>query len=420
VHPVTRRALAVAVVLAVLSTGCSVLGGGGGTYRVTAYFSRAVSVFPSSTVRVLGLPAGTVESVETEGDRVRIDLSINDDIRLPADVTAVIVPLSLIGERYVQLMPAWTEGDPRVEDGHVIELEDTIVPVEPDEALAALKEFLDSLDPDGVGRLIDNAATALEGNGRHLGQALDGLSELVTTFAEKDDQLVSIVENFDRFTQTLVTRERQLGEVLDLFSSASQVLADEREGLENLLASLARLSENGLDLVAKHAATLRTDVDTVTRLVRSVHTNLDAVAALLDSGPLLVGTPRTDEALSGRGLLGAYNPEARALDLRQNFDPAVAQALEAILGVELPCLPITSLCGPGIVPTAAGNPVALTSRPPTYARTPVSDVLDLLRRPTAAPAERESGSAAERVASGAGAVGGFVRDAFGSLLGVGS
>jgi virulence factor Mce-like protein len=413
-----RRVLPVAVAVALLA-GCGVLGRGGDTYRVTAYFPRAVSVFPSSTVRVLGLPAGTVAAVETDGDRVRIDLDIDTDIPLPADVKASIIPLSLIGERYVQLFPAWTEGDARAEDGHVIDLDETVIPIEPDEALAALKEFLDSLDPDGVGRLIDNTATALEGNGARLGDALDGLSELVTTFAEKDEQLVGIVENFDRFSQTLVTRERQLGEVLDLFSSASQVLADEREGLESLLASLAQLSENGLDLVSEHAAELRIDIDTVTRLVRSVDTNLDAVSALLDSGPLLVGEPRSDESLSGRGLLGAYNPDARALDLRQNFDPAVAQALESILGVELPCLPVTSICGPGIVPAASGRPVAVTA-PQLPSRTPVADVLDLLGAPTSGDAGGRDvdRSTAARIASGAGAVGGFVRGAFGALLGV--
>jgi len=31
-----------------------------------------------------------------------------------------------------------------------------IVPVEPDEALAELKKFLDSLDPNGLGSLINN------------------------------------------------------------------------------------------------------------------------------------------------------------------------------------------------------------------------------------------------------------------------
>src|SRR3546814_4887879 len=62
------------------------------TYTVTAYFPRAVSVFESSDVRVLGLPAGKVTDVVVDGDRVRIDMEIPEDVPVPADAGAQIVP----------------------------------------------------------------------------------------------------------------------------------------------------------------------------------------------------------------------------------------------------------------------------------------------------------------------------------------
>src|SRR5437763_16950083 len=45
-----------------------------------------------------------------------------------------------------------------------------------------------------------------------LHDALPILSQLVSTFAEKDQTLLSIVDNFDAFTSTLSTRETQLGD----------------------------------------------------------------------------------------------------------------------------------------------------------------------------------------------------------------
>ena len=167
-----------------------------------------------------------MSDVIIDGDQVRIDMEIPSDIAIPADATAQIVPQSLIGERYIQISPAFTSGMSPAEDGDVIE--NTIVPVEPDEALAALKEFMDSLDPEGIGDLVSNLDEDLEGNGAALNDALGGLSELVSTFAENDDVLLRIVDSFDRLSATLVTREQQLGEVLDAFAEASQVLADER------------------------------------------------------------------------------------------------------------------------------------------------------------------------------------------------
>ena len=185
-----------------------------------------------------------------------------------------------------------------------------IIPVEPDEALAELKKFIDALDPEGLGNLISNLSDDLKGQGPTLNHALDQVSQVVVTFADKDQQLVSIVDNFDKFTSTLVTRETQLGEVLTTFAQATQVLADERQSLENLLAGLADLSRDGLTLVSKHSQQLRTDLDTLTRLAQSIDVNLDTLMQLLDSGPLLV-----------KGIQGAYNPALRAFNLRENFGP---------------------------------------------------------------------------------------------------
>jgi virulence factor Mce-like protein len=145
-------------------------------------------------------------------------------VPIPVDASATIVPLSLIGERYVQLTPAWTEGKPRAKDGMVIPPSRTDIPVEPDEALAAVKKFIDTLDPDATGALVQNLADDLDGNGAGLNQALEGVAGLTTTFADKDQQLVQIIDHFDSFTATLRTKESQLGRVMDGFARTDSIV----------------------------------------------------------------------------------------------------------------------------------------------------------------------------------------------------
>lgn len=412
------RRIGVAAVLGSVLSACALPGTGGGGYEVTAYFPRAVSLYESSQVRVLGLPAGEVTDVVVEGDRVRVELRIDDDTPVPVDVRAALVPQSLIGERYVQLMPAWTVGDQRLQDlpadQRVIDLDETIIPVEPDEALAALNEFLEDLNPDNLGRLIENAATDLEGNGANLNRALETISGLVGSFAERDDELAAIVDNFDRFTATLVTRESQIGEVIDSFARTTSVLAEERRSLEAMLDGLARVSVTGLDLVAEHAGALRTGIDTIGRLAQSLVTNLDAVTDLLNSGPLLA-----------EGLRDAYNPTLRATNLRTQFGPIAQLALEPILqsifgdDVQLPCIPIDTACTP-TAPIGGQGTSAPVETDVAVARTPVDAVLELLGSPTAPPRRGPDPSTADRIADGASGVGGFLRDAAEALTGAGS
>lgn len=373
-----RRVLAL-VVVAATSTAVAACGvvGGGGTYDVVAYFPRAVALYESGAVQVLGLPAGEVKSIEVVDDQVRVTMAIDDDVPIPVGVKAALVPQSLIGERRIQLFPPYKDGDDLIADGHEIAAEDTIIPVEPDETLAAIKEFLDSLDPDAVGRLIDNGATALEGQGENLGSALEELSELVDNVEASDDQIITIAERFDEFTATLLTRESQLARAIDDFSVVAGVLADERASVETLITSLASLSENGLDLVSEHALRLRTDVDIVARLVRAAATNVDAVGDLIVSNPAIAD-----------GFAGAYNEELRAFDLRNNFAPLAAEALDPVFdsaGLVVPCVPILVACPDGVVPLSGDDAVSARLSRPT---SPVDAILAFLSAPATAEVTR--------------------------------
>lgn len=414
--------------------GCGVLGGGGDDgYRVTAYFTRGVALYEQGQVRVLGLPAGSVKEVATEdacpvdggGTQpcVRVELQLDGDVELPADVMATLIPQSLIGERYVQLTPAYTDADAAAgvetlaslpEDDRVIPLSRSIIPVEPDEALAAINDFLESLDPDGLGRLIDNADEALDGNGANLNQAIGSITDLVDTFADRDDELASIVDNFDAFTQTLVTREGQIGEIIDSFARTANLLAQERGQLQTLLSSLAQVSSDGFDLVSEHAVALRTDLATLGQLGQSLVANLDAVSQLLDSTPLLAD-----------GLAGAVNTDLRAVNLVTSVGPLALNVLNPVLASlglpTIPCIPIDTVCvgDPDLLDVLGlqSAPAAVTEVPPPS--TPIDDLLVVLGSPLAPSQATAAPSATDQAVDGAASIGRFIKDAAEGLSGVG-
>jgi phospholipid/cholesterol/gamma-HCH transport system substrate-binding protein len=398
-----RRVVAATLLVALAAVAlpaCSLpfVGGGGGTYRLSAYFDRAVSVFKSSDVRILGLQAGTVRKITVVGNRVRVDMAISNDIPVPADVSAQIVPQSLIGERYIQLAPAYKDGMAKAKAGHVITEAHTITPVEPDEALAAVKKFLDSLDPHGLGQLVSNLDEDLKGNGAALNDTLGSLSKVVSTFAAKDDQLGHIIDSFDRLTATLATRDQQLGQVLDAFAQVSQVLADERQSISGLVGGLAQVSRDGLELVGQHSADLRADITTLTKAAATIDANLGSVSKLLDAGALIPA-----------GLANAYDPQLRAVNLRNNFSPLVNDALQALLGelgVPSLCLPVLATCGVAGASAAAPTPAHVTLGP-----SPIASLLDLLSA-TGAPPPNPGRGLLE-------SLGGRIHDGATTLLGVG-
>jgi virulence factor Mce-like protein len=382
-----RRAFVLVAVAATAVTtlpACSSARG----YEVTAYFDKAVSLYPKGDVKILGLSSGKITSVKVLGTQVRVRMRINEGTPLPQDVRATIVPLSLIGERYVQLFPPWTAGEPQAPAGTVIPLERTTIPVEPDEALAALKKFLDTLDPNATGRLVKNLAQDLKGNGQTLNDALGQFAQLTTTLADKDEQLAHLIENFDQFTATLRTREGQLGKVLDQFAATTGLLAQERETIARVVKGLAQVSSAGLDLVSEHAGALNTDVQTLTRLLETVNVNLDDVRRLLTATPELVAGVNLD---GKQGILASYDPTFHHIDLRQSTSPTLALLLDA-LGLPLPlptCLPIDVTCVPSSMSASSSGPPSAPAPQPS-AKAPVDAIVGLLGSPAASTRTTEA------------------------------
>ena len=332
----TRLAsLAVLVAVSLLAGGCSALPGGGGDQdatHLTVRFRRAVALYPDSTVKIMGLDAGSINAVEPEGEFVRVEIEVDGDIPVPENVEAAVVPLSLIGERSVVLFPAWREGQPTAQDGDEIPVERTHIPAEPDEALQAFTDLARGLDPEEMQRLISEGAETLDGRGDVFNRALEEAGDLSTLVAREDDSLVAIADDLNQLSGTLNTRSEQLGHVLDSFATATGVLAEEREEIEALMAGLGDLAETGDQLVAAHEDHLPEDLAQLSRLARSAEANSEGVALFV-------------EALSANndGLIGAHNEELSVLVQRINLTPITAEVLRPLfasvgLGLQ-PCVP---------------------------------------------------------------------------------
>src|SRR3954451_22736792 len=200
-RPGRRLALVLAAVLVagLAATGAAMAAGGGGsTEHLTAYFTRTIGLYQGNDVRILGVKVGTVDKLTVQGARVRVDLSYDGKYKLPQDVQAVVVPPSVVSDRYVQLTPAYT-GGPTLADDETLDTDRTQVPLEFDEIFRNLDELNVALGPEGankhgaLSRLINVSAKNLAGNGRVLNGALKEFSAAISTVAGSRTDLFATV-----------------------------------------------------------------------------------------------------------------------------------------------------------------------------------------------------------------------------------
>ncbi|MBW8486353.1 MCE family protein [Actinomadura parmotrematis] len=317
-RPRTAAALAAAALVLALG-GCSVLGGPS-SYRVTAYFTRAVSFYPGSPVQVMGVNVGKVESVTPVNGQVRVVASIHRDVPVPATARAAIVPLSLIGERTLTFAPAWRPGLPKMADGAVLRIDRTQVPVEVNDALTSFGRLLNGFDPAKAGTALGNAARSLDGNGAAFNAAFQQTGQLVSDLAGQDEQLLRVARNLARVAAVVRGRERTLGSLIGNFSTASRMLADERADIRTLVEAIADLAERGDVLIKMHEDTLPGDLQKVAQVTLMMQGSAQSLADLIQALPGL-----------GYQFVNAYDPKVGAINLRITLDNFARSYLAAVL-----------------------------------------------------------------------------------------
>jgi phospholipid/cholesterol/gamma-HCH transport system substrate-binding protein len=306
------------VIVATLGlAGCGFGQVGGREFK--AQFTRAVQVFPGIDVRVLGVDVGTVTDVRNAAEGVEITFRIEDsEVKLPADVKGAVVPSSLLGERYIQLFPAYT-GGPQMGEGETIPISRTAVPSEPDELLTSLQDYLGALDQEAVTAFVENAAEILEGNGENLNRLLEGAAGVVGTLASKRDDLADLIVEFNKVTLALGSRQEALGRVIETYNDVASTLTNNRTALEGTVTGLNSAAFQLASLLLEHRDALDFDIDVLTETGRTLGTNVDV---------LTVTTQWAADLFEGAS--NAVDFEHDWLRLNNQGDPLVELILERL------------------------------------------------------------------------------------------
>jgi phospholipid/cholesterol/gamma-HCH transport system substrate-binding protein len=310
-----------AVALALLGALVLVVLPDGGSRTVRAEFVRAVGLYEGSDVRILGVKVGEVTEVEPTGDRVEVELSYDDEYKVPADAKAVVVAPSVVSDRYVQLTPVY-QGGPTLADDARIGLERTAVPVELDRIFGSLNDLNVAMGPEGankngaLSRLLAVGADNLDGQGQKINRTLRDFSLAIGTLSDNKDSLFATVRNLQVFTTALANSDSQVRAFNRDLASVADQLAAEREELALALKHLAIALGEVASFVKENRKNLTTDIEGLADITGTLAKQKDALAEVLEAGPV---------ALSN--LQNAYNPSSGTLDTRNNEaqpdDPAL-------------------------------------------------------------------------------------------------
>ncbi len=316
---ILKRAAVPLVILAlVVAAGITFFGSGAEPNRLTAYFPRTVSLYEGSDVRVLGVPVGKVDKITPDGTRVKVEITYDDEVRLPKDAKAMIISPAVVGDRYIQITPAYT-GGPELSANAVLET-NSQVPLELDEIYANIDRLTVALGPNGANSegaltdLLEVTARNFGGQGNAFNTTITNFGRLSETLDDNKEELFGAAAELQQFITTLAENDRTVRDFNDSLGRVSTLLAGEREELAGSLKNLAVALDEVGSFVQENRDALKTDIKGLNRFVKVLVKQRAALEETLRIAPL---------ALNNLAL--TYNPDSGTLDTNANIGNLITE-----------------------------------------------------------------------------------------------
>ena len=271
-NPVIVGAVSLAVITAMIMAAFRAedlpLIGGGDTYY--AAFSEAGGLKANDEVRVAGVRVGKVQSVDLDGDHVRVEFTVERGVDFGAETAANIKVKTLLGAMDLALDPA---GSGQLEEGAEIPRERTTSPYDVVDAFEGLASTSERIDTDRLATSLDTLSTLMQDTPEEFRGALRGMSALSQNIAARDAQLNELLSNMQKVSKVLADRNGDLVTLMEDGDKLFRALVARREAVHNLLVATSQLSRELTLLVRQTRADLKPALDNLDSVVDMLNRN---------------------------------------------------------------------------------------------------------------------------------------------------
>jgi phospholipid/cholesterol/gamma-HCH transport system substrate-binding protein len=225
-------------------------------------------------VKVRGVIVGEVLDAKSEANGAELTLGIdpNKIKTIPENVTASILPKTLFGEKYVELVIPQDYSKKALRAGdHITQ---TKLPIEVEKVLDDIYPLLRAVQPAELNYTLNALATALEGRGEAIGQNIETfdaylkklnpqvpalmedlrlLAKVSGTYADVAPQIAETLRNTVKTGNTLVSREAKLNAFLKDVTSFSGTAKTFLDNNGSNIVRLGQLSKPQLELLNRYS-----------------------------------------------------------------------------------------------------------------------------------------------------------------------
>ncbi|GAA1973625.1 MCE family protein [Amycolatopsis minnesotensis] len=251
---------------------------------------QTVGVAERSTVEFRGVVVGSVESVRSDATRTRLTLRFSGDhaANIPAGVHTRVLPRTLFGDQYVDLVPPAAGATGTLDVGAPIPADTSGGTIQLYTAYKRLFDVLQAIQPAKIDTALSAVSKALAGRGARLGALVDQLHDLT-------DDAPALVGTFSDTLGFVADLGQQLSAVapggVQALKDATALSADvvrQKGNIEAVLTGGLALSGQAKQFLGDNRDRLIHLVDGAGEVVRTVHDKRHGLTEFFDSFTALV------------------------------------------------------------------------------------------------------------------------------------
>lgn len=284
------------VVIALLLVLIVVIGTAGiGKRSYSADFAQAGGIRPGDNVRVAGIDVGEVTSTSLEGDHVRVEMMVDNDVEVTANGGAEIKMSTLLGQRYVDV---WL-GDAAepLGDDH-LSIDQTDVPYDLQATIDAGTPILADTNTEDFAESVVALNEQLEGAPAIARPTIDALTAMSEVITNRRDQINQLIEDTRSVTDIVNDSQYQLSIIVGQGAQLAGKIQAREELVTRLLDGIAELTEQARIVAAENQNQFAPVMVNLNTISEGLEKNRDNLRKLLEILPV---TARLTNNIIGDG-----------------------------------------------------------------------------------------------------------------------
>nr|WP_217155187.1 MCE family protein [[Mycobacterium] fortunisiensis] len=277
---------------AMLLTGCQfgglnslnmpgTAGHGSGSYTITVQLPDVATLPQNSPVMVDDVTVGSVSGVDAmqrpDGTfYAAVQLSLDGDVKLPANAVARVAQTSLLGSQHVELLePLDEQPQGQLRDGATVTpAADGRYPTT-EEVLSSLGMVVNKGNLGALQDITDEVYAAVAGRSGTFAELIPRLAELTASLDQQTNDIIAAADGLNRFASILARSKDNLGRTLDTLPGALKVLNDNRSNIVEAFTALRGFAEVGSKILSQTKEDFAADFKDLYPVIKAFNDNAD-------------------------------------------------------------------------------------------------------------------------------------------------